>query len=366
MPDAGEVADAVADASTWDARVGLVRKVPEEFGIAHHAEVYSAIAERAYVPTLRADFAYVHWRDDYELPSVVEPYEVAYEATGGFADVTRDDLVAVLKEHPTALRVFRLLLGFTWNEFAEATSEVAAEHDVAPLTSGRVRSAEDGRPLTEAQAETCAVVIDLAMTGEYPAPVAPGPLRSKLDKPDTVAGWESVRHFAENGVPFAMFLHQRSYGGAFRQLLDATSSLRGDLLEEPVEALFTEAGVPYVRTGSHNQAEVAERFGLTVRPAPDFVVFDNRNDQLRAIMECKGTNDGGTARDKAARFRSLRQEAMRLGGVPLIAILGGTGWRRTPDALGPVVNYTDGRVFTLSTLPELLSMEPFPGLLGLA
>jgi len=41
------------------------------------------------------------------------------------------------------------------------------------------------------------------------------------------------------------------------------------------------------------------------------------------MIECKIANDGGTARDKAARYRSLRQEAARLGGVPLFAVLDG-------------------------------------------
>ena len=98
-----------------------------------------------------------------------------------------------------------------------------------------------------------------------------------------------------------MFLHQRHYGGAFRQVLDATSTRRGDLIEDAVEALFMENGVPFIRTGSHNQGDIAARFEVRVTPAPDFVVFDN-SETLRAILECKGTNDGGTARDKALRF----------------------------------------------------------------
>ena len=186
-------------------------------------------------------------------------------------------------------------------------------------------------------------------------------VRAKIDKPDTKDGWGTVRRYAAEGVPFAMFLHQRHYGGAFRQLLDATSTARGDILEDAVESLFDEASIPFVRTGSHNQAEIESRFGLTVKPAPDFVVYDS-NDTLRAILECKGANDGGTARDKAARFRSLRQESMRLGGVPVVAVLSGLGWTRTTDALGPVVRDTDGRTFTLATLREMLDVEPFPSL----
>lgn len=67
MPTAAEIADAVAAAPTWNARVALIRKVPEDFGIAQHQAVYAAIADRAYVPALKPEFAYVHWRGEYEL-----------------------------------------------------------------------------------------------------------------------------------------------------------------------------------------------------------------------------------------------------------------------------------------------------------
>ena len=123
-------------------------------------------------------------------------------------------------------------------------------------------------------------------------------------------------------------------------------------------------GVPYIRTGSHNQEEIAERFNLTVRPAPDFVFYDDAS-TLRAILECKMVNDGGTARDKARRFAALREEATRLGGIPVIAVLSGLGWRRTGDALGPVVRHTDGRVFTPGTLGQILDVSPFPSVVGL-
>lgn len=97
---------------------------------------------------------------------------------------------------------------------------------------------------------------------------------------------------------------------------------------------------------------------VTVLPAPDFVVFDD-TDTLRAMLECKGANDGGTARDKALRFERLRDEAIRLGGIPLLGVLRGLGWTRVNDTLGPVVRDCDGRVFTLSTLPEMLTVTPF-------
>ena len=52
------------------------------------------------------------------------------------------------------------------------------------------------------------------------------------------------------------------------------------------------------RTGSHNQGEIAARFGVTVTPATDFLAFD-ASATLRAMLDCKATNDGGIARDKA-------------------------------------------------------------------
>jgi hypothetical protein len=156
-------------------------------------------------------------------------------------------------------------------------------------------------------------------------------------------------------------LHQRHYGGAFRQLLDATSSKRGDLLEQAVEDLFTENGLNFMRTGPSNHALIADKFGLTVKPAPDFLVQDALGN-LKAILECKQANDGGTARDKAARFATLRSESIRLGGVPLFAVLAGLGWRRTADTLGPVVRDTDGRVFTVQTLVDMMNVEPFSSL----
>lgn len=346
------MAAATAAAPTWNARVALIRTVPERFGTGSQAEVYAAIAERVYVPVLQPDFAYIHWRPEYELVPLRAAYRHAYDGTSGFTQVGRDDLTRVLTEHPEALQVFRLLLGFTTGEFAETCRMVVGL--ALPASS---------------KAQVYATAIDLVMN-RAPELFPPTPegsvLRLKIEKPDTAGGWETVRAFAESGVPLDVFLHQRAYGGAFRQLLDATSSQRGDLVEDPVEEIFAGAGVPFVRTGMHNQAEIEARWGLTVKPAPDFVLFDPRSDTVRAILECKGANDGGTARDKAARFRALRAEAQRLGGIPVFAVLAGIGWRRTKDALGPVVRDTDGRIFTLETLPQILETEPLPGLRGLA
>lgn len=357
-----EAIEAVASAPTRDARIAAVRLIPEQFGTASHQEIYSTIARRVYVPSLAPDFAYVHWDEDYELPLALKTYEKTDELTVGFSRVGPDELAATIAAFPQSLRVFRLILGFTAQEFAAATVLVT-DADERALGVGAIRAMEAGGPAKSLSTKLCAAVIDRTMRKELFSLSPTDGIRLKTDKPDTVAGWDSVRSYASGGVPFSVFLHQRQYGGAFRQLLDATSTRRGDVIEDAVEEILSSHQIPFIRTGSDNQAEIEKRFGLTVRPAPDFVAFDSKG-ALRALLECKGANDGGTARDKAARFRSLRAEARRLGGVPLFAVLAGLGWTRTADALGPVVRDTDGRTFTVPTLPQMITTEPFPGLVG--
>lgn len=351
-------------ASTWNARVAVIRQVPGRHGTNEHPDVYSTIARRIYVPAVVADVGYVPWRSEYELARVEAAYATADSETAGFTAVDELDLDRIIAAEPQTLLIFRLLAGLTVNEFAEATRAAATMSGGKPIGPAAVKSIEGGRKPQSPASQTAAATINRIMTGALFPSRPGGVFRPKLVKPDTANGWQSVRDYAANRVPFPVFLHQRMYGGAFRQLLDATGTLRGDELEDPVETLLSGAGVPFIRTGAHNQAEIERRFGLVVRPAPDFVMFDSAG-TLRAMLECKHASDGGTARDKAARFGRLRAEGQRLGGVPVFAVLSGMGWRRTRDALGPVVEHTDGRVYSLANLPEMLDTDPLPSLLGL-
>lgn len=364
---------AILAAGTWTQRIQQIRLVPQRHGTEDHGAIYAAVARELYMPHLAPDFAYIHESPFYESPHFFAAYDEAARLTVGFTEVSERHLQAVIAHCPSTLLVFRTLLGLTKEEFAHSTLLAGGPDELAPLSAAQIDTLERcaidfQRPNTsaaqakaQAQARVAAKTITMAMDGELFGD-APAGLKSKQHKPDTQAGWDSVRAYAADGVPLRVFLHQRHYGGAFRQVLDATSTLRGDLIEDAVESLFREHGVSFIRTGSHNQADIARRFEVHVTPAPDFVVFDPADDSLKAMLECKGTNNGGTARDKALRFRSLKAESVRLGGVPLLAVLGGIGWARINDALGPVVRDTDGRVFTLSTLTSMLEVSPFPSL----
>lgn len=235
---------------------------------------------------------------------------------------------------------------------------------LSPVSAERVRRLErsQGKPATQAEARSIAEVTVRLIAGTLWPPVPDG-RRTKQDRPDLVGGWESIHRFATDGVPMEVLLHQRMYGGAFRQLLDATSAMRGDSLEDALVAELHLCQIPYLRTGSQDQAEIRSRFNITVQPAPGFVFFD-ASGTLRAMLESKLTNDGGTARDKAGRFASLRLECQRLGGIPLFALVDGLGWARAADALGPVIRDCDGRVFTRATMTDMFDVDPFPLLLN--
>jgi hypothetical protein len=360
-----ETVNLIASAGTWNERVNRIRQVPARHGTDEHPGIHAQIAKLLYVPHLAPDYAYIHSADFYELPHFQNAYNEAATATVDFTKVSVADLTSALEQTPTTLLPLRVITGLTRSEFAASTELAALPLGLAPLSASKVDSMErKGTNTSHDEARVAAETLDQIMSGTLFG-VPTGALKSKQDKPDTLKGWQTAQSFATGGVPYATFLHQRHYGGAFRQVLDATSTLRGDLIEDAVEALFVAKKIPYIRTGAHNQAEIAARFEVTVLPAPDFVVFD-QTDTLRAMLECKGANDGGTARDKALRFRGLRVESIRLGGLPLIGVLGGLGWTRVNDTLGPVVRDCDGRVFSVSNLAEMLTLNPFPSLIGLA
>ena len=391
MVTAAETVALVAASTSWDERVNRIRLIPARHGTDEHAGIFAAVARQLYVPHLAPDFAYIHEAPFYELPHFQEAYDLAVAATDHFTKVSDADLEAALLSHPRVLLPLRVITGLTRDEFSASTRLVAEALDLRPISANKVDSMErTGTGVTAEQASVIAQTINRIMDGtlfgdpggdarrtqgmarnddgwETIATFtrdASGSLRRKQHKPDTVGGWTTVQRFARDGVPYGTFLNQRHYGGAFRQVLDATSEQRGDLIEDAVEQLFIAHRVPYIRTGGTNQHGIVERFEVAVTPAPDFVVFDS-SDTLRGMLECKGANNGGTARDKALRFERLRDESIRLGGIPLFGVLGGLGWTRVNDTLGPVVRDCDGRVFSVSNLDEMMTVAPFSWIAGM-
>ncbi|SBN95770.1 Hypothetical protein PFR_JS12-1_1388 [Propionibacterium freudenreichii] len=356
----------VQGAPTWDERIAEIQRLPNSFGTDALTGIYAEIGRTLYVPYIAPDFAYVPRDANYELPAFRESYRIVHDQTNGFAAVSEQDLVKVLLGSSRALLALRTITGLLPGEFASVTGIIGQRDELTPASVGqaKIKSCESkGTALTHGQAVLLARTIDELMRGLFSTP--PPDWQSKQAKPDTDLGWASVAQFAAHGVPYDVFLHQRHYGGSFLQLSNATSGKKGDVLEHAVSSLLSGAGVPFLQVNQSDQSEIVRRFGVTVTPAPDFVIHDE-HDQLRAMIECKSINDGGTARDKASRFTKLRVESQRLGGPAVIAVLDGLGWTRVTDALGPVIRDTDGRVFTTETLPALLEIHPVSGLRGKA
>jgi len=142
MSGVAETVAAIRAAAGWDERVSLVRRIPERFGVAQHAEVYAAVAADVYAADLAPDFAFVHWTDDYELAPFERAYAEAAAATDGFTRVAVAQIDAVLFGTPATLRVFRTILGLTRPEFAagrrrrRARAVDAGAHRVARALDG--------------------------------------------------------------------------------------------------------------------------------------------------------------------------------------------------------------------------------------
>lgn len=359
-------------------RVAVMRSMAAELGPGQVVAACTEIARDVFAPSMESIYGTVHWRDEFDAPFFEEVYAQTAGVTDGFRYVTVDGITACITADPRTLLVFRLIVGYTRDELSDATEAVDPGHRVSKSSITTMEQGGTPRRIAEAS-DVCAKTIDALMTGALFPPMPEGSeIRTKQQKFDTADGWESVRRLAETGVPYEAYLHQRMFGGAFRQLADSTSSRVGDVIEDALIGLLEGAGLAHVQAAEDlpridrpafikttspgvDKEEVARRFGITLTIVPDFVVFHRL--ELKAFIECKYTSDGGTAREKAARFQRYQDQGQRLS-VPMFAAIGGRGFRdRLADGTGVILRVCEGRVFSTSDLPMMLSVNPFPNLL---
>ena len=87
--------------------------------------------------------------------------------------------------------------------------------------------------------------------------------------------------------------------------------------------------------------------------APDFIIPDEFTPV--ALIEAMLTEDDGTARDKVARvqrLRTLRDEQSKNSDV--IACIAGRGFKIRREDMRRLLQATDGKVFTLTTMHLLI------------
>jgi len=288
-------------------------------------------------------------------------YEELTQATKEFSNVNAETLAGILINHPATLAPLRMIAGLTYNELGVAIRLAtgqrvqsgmlrAYEREDLPPAEGSARWLRRAEILRLA-AETLIAVVDRRIL-EVPSAVSAS-FHSKLDKRDTRQGWTSVAGDAREGVPYSSLLYQRYVGGLWRQVQDAYSEVKGDgILELPLEMLLRDHKVPFWRSppGAAGARLTAKRYGID--PGPDFLIPD---ENPAVIIESKVSEDGGTVRDKAARIQRLASLAAQRG-LLLCAVVDGKGWSERPSALADVVIATNGRTFSLSTLPYILEV----------
>ena len=178
--------------------------------------------------------------------------------------------------------------------------------------------------------------------------VVPAGIVHRLDKADTLEGTGSLRSIADLGVPYPVLLYERLLGRPYATHRDSVSELVGEVVEVAVKNILTEAKVSFRET---RRAERIPGFDQ----APDFIIPDEFTPA--ALIEAKLTEDDGTARDKVARvqrLRTLRDDQGR--DYDVIACIAGRGFKVRREDMRRLLQATDGKVFTLTTIHLLIEL----------
>jgi hypothetical protein len=279
-------------------------------------------------------------------------YQALKRSTDAFANVTAATVEAAIEVAPIAFIVFRAMLGFTPPEWAYITTEmtgVTVDQGAArsidrnmrldPLTPhpfGATLTDQRIRAMIDAGVEALVV----GANTEIPT------VLHRLDKADTKEGVKSLQPVADLGVPYPVLLYERFLGRPFASHRDSVSELVGEVVEGAIKDVLTAAKVSFRET---NRAERIAGFDQ----APDFIIPDEFHPV--ALIEAKLTEDDGTARDKVTRVQRLRTLRDQAGHrYDVIACIAGRGFRVRREDMRRLLQATDGKVFTLSTMHLLI------------
>jgi len=326
------------------------------------AKALLTASAKSFTRLLSMTFQAVAWNKDvlYDAGSFRQIYEKVLERTQGFSRVDDGTVAAVPADYPPSLLVLRSIAALSLDEL----SLLLKETERLDLSKDQMREFELARQVGRAEAlrwhgasPHLARIICDAIGGsllELP-PSAPKELfKDRKDKTDTREGWTTVRATAEQGVAYWELLYQRYVGGFFRQAMDASSSIKGDILEVAVVQLFSRHNIPFYRTRPREKIPSWEQ-------APDFLLPNREKPSV--ALEAKLAEDGGTARDKAARVERFCIEARRKGVLP-VAVIDGKGFYRLNGVTAPILKNTRGEAYTLKTLERLLALPEVAALKG--
>ncbi|MFQ3664655.1 MAG: hypothetical protein SNJ79_01270 [Sphingomonadaceae bacterium] len=287
-----------------------------------------------------------------DYPTFEKGYQTLKRHTDAFAKLSTETVLAAIREAPIAFIVFRCILGFSPPEWAYVTTEITG----VEVDQGAARSIDRRmrlKPLTPmnegngvtAQRIRAMIEAGVRTVQQGPGIVPPG-IVHRLDKADTAEGTKSVQSIADLGAPYPVLLYERFLGRPYATHRDSVSELVGEVVEVAVKNVLAEAKVSFRET---KRAERIPGFDQ----APDFIIPDEFTPV--ALIEAKLTEDDGTARDKVARvqrLRTLRDEQGK--DYDVIACIAGRGFKVRREDMRRLLQATDGKVFTLTTMHLLV------------
>ena len=279
-------------------------------------------------------------------------YQTLKRSTDAFASLITETILQGIREVPIAFIVFRCILGFSPPEWAYVTTEktgvevsqgaarnIDRKYRLSPLTPVNERNGVTAKRIR--------AMIDagVRLIAEGAGAIPPGVIH-RLDKADTAQGTSSLQSISDLGAPYPVLLYERFLGRPFASHRDSVSELVGEVVEVAVKNVLSEAKIGFRET---KRAERIPGFDQT----PDFIIPDEFTPV--AVIEAKLTEDDGTARDKVARvqrLRTLRDEAGQ--DYDVIACIAGRGFKVRREDMRRILQATDGKVFTLTTMHMLI------------
>jgi hypothetical protein len=180
----------------------------------------------------------------------------------------------------------------------------------------------------------------------------------RLDNFDTTEGQVTIqRAFSHDLYP--ELLYERILGRPYASHRDSISEEVGDLVEMRIEERLQIHHIRYRRTRRRERIEGFPQ-------APDFLIAERDRARFIAepevdlVIEAKLTEDDGTARDKVARIKTLRQNEDRRAGLgadrrQIVAVIDGRGFEHRARDLADMLEACDGHVYTLAELDQLVA-----------
>jgi hypothetical protein len=279
-------------------------------------------------------------------------YQTLKRCTNAFTAVTPDTIITAVRKIPISFIVFRCILGFSPPEWAYVTSEmtgVEVDQGAARAIDRKIRL-NPLAPMNEGTGMTGKRIRAMIASGVQTAAQGTGVVASgilhRLDKVDTADGFNSLQSIADLGVPYPILLYERFLGRPYATHRDSVSELVGEVVEVAIKNVLTDAKVSFRET---KRAERIPGFDQ----APDFIIPDEFTPV--ALIEAKLTEDDGTARDKVARvqrLRTLRDEQRK--DYDVVACVAGRGFKIRREDMRRLLQATDGKVFTLTTMHLLI------------